>query len=319
MLDLDALRDAVRAHRRVARIVVAGTRGSTPREAGAAMLVWAGGSAGTIGGGRLELDAVRRARAMLAQGPDTHVARVALGPALGQCCGGAVVLVTEIHGDTRLRALLDDRAFPHLRARPVEPGAPPLPDSTRRRIERLQAAGTPLPTTLTGGWLIEPVRRVRRAVFIYGAGHVGPALARLLAPLPQFEVVLCDTREDRFDGLPAGIRQAPHASLSEVMDGAPDDAAHVIMTHDHDQDLALCHHLLGREFALAGLIGSATKRARFHRRLAALGHAPARIARIRCPIGDPALGKHPQAIAVGVAAALLRGGADDEPRRGHST
>ena len=63
---------------------------------------------------------------------------------------------------------------------------------------------------------------------------------------------------------------------------------------------------MGHDFAFAGLIGSATKWARFRSRLAALGHAPERIARITCPIGEPSLGKHPQAIALGVAAGLLR-------------
>ncbi|MBQ0748643.1 MAG: XdhC family protein, partial [Roseovarius sp.] len=81
---------------------------------------------------------------------------------------------------------------------------------------------------------------------------------------------------------------------------------HVIVTHDHALDLELCHQLLQRPFASAGLIGSATKWARFRQRLAALGHTDAQISRISCPIGDPNLGKHPQAIALGVAAALLK-------------
>lgn len=80
---------------------------------------------------------------------------------------------------------------------------------------------------------------------------------------------------------------------------------HLVVTYSHALDLALCHALLGHGFAALGLIGSASKRARFRARLAALGHAPAQIDRIDCPIGDPALGKHPQAIAIGVAAALL--------------
>ena len=79
-----------------------------------------------------------------------------------------------------------------------------------------------------------------------------------------------------------------------------------MLTFSHALDLDLCHRLLSHGFAALGLIGSETKRARFRSRLAALGHSEARISRIACPIGDPALGKHPQAIAVGVAAALLK-------------
>ena len=89
------------------------------------------------------------------------------------------------------------------------------------------------------------------------------------------------------------------------MPHAPHDAHHLILTYSHALDLALCHGLLGHGFARAGLIGSATKWARFRSRLGALGHAPAQIARIRCPIGTPGFGKHPQAIAIGVASGLL--------------
>ena len=79
-----------------------------------------------------------------------------------------------------------------------------------------------------------------------------------------------------------------------------------MLTYSHEIDLNLCDRLLRRGFASLGLIGSATKWARFRNRLAAMGHADAEIARITCPIGDPSLGKHPQAIAVGVAARLLK-------------
>jgi xanthine dehydrogenase accessory factor len=91
-----------------------------------------------------------------------------------------------------------------------------------------------------------------------------------------------------------------------LADHAPTDAEHLILTYSHALDLDLCHRLLRRGFLSCGLIGSATKWARFRSRLTALGHDAAAVGRIRCPIGDPALGKHPQAIAVGVAAELLK-------------
>jgi xanthine dehydrogenase accessory factor len=92
-----------------------------------------------------------------------------------------------------------------------------------------------------------------------------------------------------------------------VVGQAPVGAEHLILTYSHAIDLDLCHRLLGHGFASCGLIGSASKWARFRSRLVGLGHAPGQIARIQCPIGEPALGKHPQAIALGVGAALLRG------------
>jgi xanthine dehydrogenase accessory factor len=80
------------------------------------------------------------------------------------------------------------------------------------------------------------------------------------------------------------------------------------LTYSHALDLELCHQILSRPFRGLGLIGSATKRARFRSRLKALGHSDAQIDRIECPIGEPALGKHPQAIALGVASDVVRRG-----------
>ena len=85
----------------MARVVVAAIRGSTPREVGTAMLVWPDGQDGTIGGGTLEWEATAHARAALASGAD-RLDQMPLGPALGQCCGGAVTLLTEIWDTDRL-------------------------------------------------------------------------------------------------------------------------------------------------------------------------------------------------------------------------
>ena len=306
MFDLEALSDALEAHGSIARVVLAQVKGSAPREAGTSMLIWTGGHAGTIGGGRLELEAIHAARDMLDNGPATATTRKALGPSLNQCCGGAVTLVTEVYDTARYRKMSDDFEFHGIWARPVEDGAGDLPASARRKIEKMQFADTPLPVTFTGGWLIEPVWRARQPVYIYGAGHVGRALALTLAPMPQFEVVLSDVRAHEFDGLPDTIGQDWTTLPTQVMTSAPKDATHFIMTPEHDYDLELCHTLLSQDFAYAGLIGSDTKWARFRTRLRHLGHSDDQIARIQCPIGDPALGKHPQAIAIGVAASLLR-------------
>lgn len=82
-------------------VSVHSSRGSVPREAGAWMAVWLDTAMGTVGGGRLELDALAHARTLLAQGHGDEVLRHALGPSLGQCCGGEVHLRYEYvrHGD----------------------------------------------------------------------------------------------------------------------------------------------------------------------------------------------------------------------------
>lgn len=281
MLDLSELQEAVQRHGSVRRVVLAEVRGSTPREAGAAMILTPEGQIGTIGGGRLEYDATGWARGA------TGVRRLALGPAIGQCCGGSVTLVSE-QIDAQALATLTGPAW----LRRVE-GTSPFPGKLARRIARQEGAGKGPTITMENGWLIEPLHRPGQTVVIYGAGHVGGALADILDPLPDVALVLADSRDP--------VLPNPFEALAT----APDHAAHLIVTHDHALDLELCHRLLARSFGFAGLIGSATKWARFRKRLMQLGHASAQIDRIHCPIGEPALGKHPQTIAIGVAQRLL--------------
>ncbi|MBN2906667.1 MAG: xanthine dehydrogenase accessory protein XdhC [Rhodobacteraceae bacterium] len=299
-LERAALAAAVAAHGRVARVVVADTRGSAPREAGAAMLVWPGGQSGTIGGGALEHAAVEAARADLARGAGPRLVRIALGPGLGQCCGGAVTLLTEGF-DAAAVAALPDTVF----ARRIEGGAE-MPLALRRRIAAMRNGQGGAGPLLAGGWFLEPVAPEAMPLWIWGAGHVGRALVGVLAPLPGFAVTWIDTGPDRFPAeIPAGVIPRVASDPADLVAQAPTRAQHLILTYSHALDLELCHRLLSHGFAGAGLIGSASKWARFRARLGQLGHSPAQIARICCPIGQPALGKHPQAIAVGVAAALL--------------
>lgn len=145
-------------------------------------------------------------------------------------------------------------------------------------------------------------------LWIWGAGHVGRAIAQVIAPLPGWSVTVIEASAARMPPLPAGATPVIAADPPRLVPHAPKDADHLIVTYSHAIDLALCDALLRHGFASVGLIGSATKWARFRARLAALGHPPDQISRIACPIGDPTIGKHPQAIAVGVAAALLTTG-----------
>ncbi len=294
-LDLPALRQAVAAHGAVIRVLVLRTAGSVPREAGTAMLVWDGGQDGTIGGGTLEWEAIRAARAMLAEAAPRAVRTLPLGPALGQCCGGSVTLLWERFDPQNLPA-----GLPFARA--IAPMA-----RTPAVAAALAAWRPGQPPQDIAGWLVEGPPLPRRPLWIWGAGHVGRALVQVLSPLPEWEITWADIGPDRFPEAPE-VTAIPAADLPRLAAHVPADAGHLIVTLSHDTDLALCHALLNRGFAACGLIGSATKWARFRTRLRLLGHDEARISRIACPIGDPALGKHPQAIAVGVAAALLKQG-----------
>ncbi|MDP1534157.1 MAG: xanthine dehydrogenase accessory protein XdhC [Rubrivivax sp.] len=240
-------------------VEVRDSRGSVPREAGTRMLVAAHEVLGTIGGGHLELKAIYAARRLLAG--DVTVAReqrIALGPSLGQCCGGALTL--------RLAPLEDD-----------DPATWPLP-APRFRLQ------------------------------LYGAGHVGRAIAQLLAGI-DCQVQWIDEREDAF---PAAAL-APHIERicvepvqAEVASARAGDFF-LVLTHSHALDLAITEAILRRgDFGFLGLIGSKTKHARFVHQLEARGIAPAALARLTCPIGLPGIaGKEPEVIAVAVLAQLL--------------
>jgi xanthine dehydrogenase accessory factor len=254
-------------HEPIVRVVVAATRGSAPRDAGACMLVSADREWGTIGGGHLEHVATQTARGMLpAPVGSTRHDRFSLGASLGQCCGGIVELSFQRYDGADLASLekmLEDRGS-------AVPGETDL-------------------------WL-------------FGAGHVGRALVHVLAALP-FRITWIDSREAMLPHeLPAGIRGLHSPYPAEEVKGMPAGAWALIMTHSHDEDLALCEALLadGR-FAWAGVIGSAPKTARFRQRLRQRGFAPEAIRRLTMPIGIGAIrSKEPAAIAIAVAAQLLQ-------------
>ena len=162
--------------------------------------------------------------------------------------------------------------------------------------------------------LLEPLPVVP-AVAIFGMGHVGLELARILAR-QDIELHLIDTRpeqlsDERLSVLADALAQvhAHHVPLlPEIVLGELPPGTHVlIMTHDHAEDAALCDAVLREgEYGSIGLIGSAGKWARFRHRLAEDGHAAETIGRITTPIGLAEIaGKDPATIAVSVAASLL--------------
>jgi xanthine dehydrogenase accessory factor len=164
--------------------------------------------------------------------------------------------------------------------------------------------------------LLEPLPVVP-AVAIFGVGHVGLELARILAR-HDLDLHLVDSRPEQLAGERLAVLADAVARvhvhhvpvLPEIVLGELPRGTHVlIMTHDHAEDAALCDAVLRHgEFGSIGLIGSAAKWSRFRRRLADEGgHDDATINRIKTPIGVPDIsGKDPATIAVSVAADLLR-------------
>lgn len=283
----------------VVRVVVAATKGSVPREVGASLLVSNDETIGTIGGGALEFDAIKQARNCV----QDRLEHVPLGPTLGQCCGGSVTVLTEIWDKDRLNAAGDDVV-----ARPLPNGPSEMPLGVRKLMSDARNVGDIPPAGVINGWMVEPVSKQTRQIWIWGAGHVGRALVRALEPLPNVQIMWADSARDRFPTDTNGIEPLIAENPADLVPLAADDAEHFILTYSHALDLELCHRVLGRPFHALGLIGSQTKWARFQSRLKALGHTPAHIQRIQCPIGDPSLGKHPAAIAIGVSCDVIRRG-----------
>ena len=219
---------------------------------------------GTIGGGHLELKAITSARAMLARGASAREQQsFALGPSLGQCCGGAVTLAfAPLDGDALAR------------------------------------------------W---PMRTPLFHLQLHGAGHVGRAIATLLATL-AVDVDWFDERDEEFPATttlgspwPEHIRRISADTVEREVANAPAEAFYLVLTHEHALDLRITEAILRRgDFAFCGLIGSKTKRASFVRRLAERGVDSATIARLTCPIGVAGIaGREPEVIAAAVVAQLL--------------
>lgn len=240
-------------------IEIAEAQGSTPREAGAFMAATLEECAGTIGGGQMEFHAIDRARALLREGRASETIDVALGPHLGQCCGGRVVI-------TLRRA-----AFADAQALAGREDAEARPD-----------------------------------VFIFGAGHTGFALTQALALLPV-RVRLVDDRPDLNPHLPDGVVFHRLEDPAEALGAAPAQSAFVILTHSHALDYRLTDAALRRDdAAYVGMIGSATKLARFRQWFRARGGEESLLAQLVCPIGGKAAAdKRPGVIAALTAAELI--------------
>ena len=307
----------------VIRIVLAAVRGSAPREPGVGMLVSPVAVVGTIGGGQLEWQALTVARAMLDDAAmPAQLQRMVLAADLGQCCGGVVEVWFERYTRAEVK-LLDAAAVAACHGPAVLESTISATGIERRlvcaagsdvdtnhllRTPRAQAApriNRERPGEVT---LRERLDDALPPLWLFGAGHVGQALARILMELP----VRLTWVDSRVELLPAQNETAVQMVHSEdpvaTLSDAPPGARFLVMTHSHPLDYALCRAILHRgDFAWVGLIGSSSKAARFRARLARDGLEPKAIAALVCPIGIEGISsKWPAAIAVGVAAQLMR-------------
>ena len=295
------LKEVVEAEGFGAFVTIAQVEGSAPRERDAYMVVRPSGSFhGTIGGGALEFEAIAHAQEALARMAPTHQRSRSLGPDLGQCCGGRVRLRIEC---------FDSKTLPDLAHWAQAERDPDL-----RLLRREEAQGAVLrrvaehPADLQPGEEEERYAPATTPVLLFGAGHVGRALVLALAPLP-FAVRWIDPRADWFPvAWPTNAQPVATPNPVAELDAAPPGAFVIVMTHSHPLDLDIVTRALQLgHFPYVGLIGSATKRARFENKLRDLGVEAERIAGLVCPIGAPRVrDKSPAVIAATVAAELLQ-------------
>ena len=341
-----AIVNALNSHGSCALVTQLEVQGSAPREAGARMVVMPDGTfTGTIGGGALEWHILARAQKMLRVGEaGLDIARHALGPEMGQCCGGAVQIMIEAWTAKRLaeaEALsAAEAAGPFVSEGVVSGDAvsrtvqvvasgigdgmthdPDMPASGLTRGSTLpqhasldslsagpsgQARGRQVGRD--GPRLFERFGQRATQVYLFGAGHVGRALMLALAPLP-FAVTWIDERRGAFPAaVPGNVTMVATDELVDQLSAAPDSAMVVAMTHSHARDFEIVAAALAQDrFAYVGVIGSKTKRARFSSRLRKAGLAEHIVSQLICPIGVAGIAsKAPASIAAGVAAQLLQ-------------
>ena len=288
----------------VALATVTATSGSTPRHAGAKMLIDASGKpVGTIGGGRIEKEVVDIGHAV-ANGAPARLTRHHLGRELAMCCGGAMELFVEPVAPSCL--VLRSCVMELRQRRPVKlvtPFAGP-----HKIIEAVDTPRKPGRTDDAFCELLWPAARL----IIFGGGHLCQALGPVGESL-GFEVIVCDDGETgAMDVMPDwATRLVESFDVREVTSelgglGVRDYA--LVVTRDHHIDQRILERLLPNvELSYLGLIGSRAKVERFRKRLLAKGIATEeRWARLRAPVGLEVGAETPQEIAVAIAAELVQ-------------
>jgi len=295
-----------------ALVTIVDVDGSAPREEGARMVVRPDAAFfGTIGGGTLELEIIRKAARLAADNVAIlDMQTVALGPDLGQCCGGRAKLSIEVL--TASYVATADLLARHEKSGQVFATCAELRDGCVG-LRRLLDEPVTQPYSLlesadkTNSRIIERFGEARTPLALFGAGHIGKALVLALAPLP-FSITWIDSRSDQFPGaVPANVTKVALDNPASALDDMPSDAFVLAVTHSHalDEEI-MARALLLQRFGYCGVIGSKTKRARFIKRLKERGLNDLLITQMICPIGKTTIkSKHPAAIAAGIAVDLL--------------
>lgn len=322
-----------------ALVTLISEHGSTPRSAGAQMLVRKDGSiAGTIGGGLLEATMMEKAATAIREGRSGVASLQLAGRTIADeemlCGGSAQVLIAFVPpADATLRAVCAGVGEAVAQGRRAwffafyTPGqddvevtyclleeegetrgeAPCATEDLRRLVGKVGVHGAEL---LPDGRLVhaETIERPTRAI-ICGAGHVALALAPIAAS-SGFQTVILDDRPEFAD-----VGRFPCASQVVVL-GSFDDALAglsvdehsyvVIVTRGHSHDFSVLVQALRTPAAYVGLMSSRSKRTKIEAGLRDLGFGDADISRIHSPVGLPIGAETPAELAVSIVAEMIQ-------------
>lgn len=309
-------------------VTIALTEGAAPREVGVKMVVARDRTFHTIGGGALEWRAIEFARRLLRDGAHTgslngahrattppcstrRLERVSLGE-YGDAPLGAATLAFE-------RLTIADLAWVTLIGKRLAAG-----DACVRTVSFADDSPVLLSDALphinyadcllwdAGPMMTETLVREAFPVMVFGAGHVGSALVRVLATLPC-DIVWVDDRPAQLlarasDALPANVTTITSDDPPSCVAQAPDGCSFAVMTYSDTLDQHIVESVLqSNRFDYLGVIGSHTKRHTLEQILYARGIAPAQLRRLHCPIGLEGMpSSAPEIIAVSIAAQLLQ-------------
>ena len=301
---VQSLRDFLAGQGRIALVEVVGTKGSTPREKGAFMLVSQAAILGTIGGGQLEYMAIDKAQQMLFSPLEGEMSAKPTEGVLSEGTAKALSPVDPTSPDG-FAATLPSRGR-DIRATLDVPLGPEIGQCCGGRVEvliRLVDAG--LAAELVASAETEEAHLPY--VYIFGGGHVGQALASAVALLPVHAVVI-ETRAEALEGMPQTVETRLTPMPEAMVRDAPAGTAFAILTHDHALDFLIVAEALKRnDTAYVGMIGSKTKKATFKKWfLKSADGSEAEFARLVSPIGGDAVkDKRPPIIAALAAAEIM--------------
>ena len=311
--NVQSLKDFLAGQGRVALVEVAATKGSTPREKGAFMLVSSTAIFGTIGGGQLEYMAIDKAREMVGSSPSPLWGGSDGKAGRGGRKEGRATPPRFANAASR-RPLTDHKGKGKAARIEVDeicatldvPLGPEIGQCCGGRVEVLiRLVDAVLAQELVAAAEAEEARLPH--VYIFGGGHVGQALASAVALLPV-HVVVIETRAEALEGMPETVETSLTPMPEAMVRQAPAGTAFAILTHDHALDFLIVAEALKRpDTAYVGMIGSKTKKATFKNWfLKSAEGNEAEFARLVSPIGgDTVKDKRPQVIAALAAAEIM--------------